>query len=80
MDEYDQVASKHLDVEDCGDERLGNDTRRTSIAAVNEADDLEQRLILLYEPALEREDGDREATLRMVCVGRLSTRCRVCPW
>ena len=33
------------------------------IAAVNEASDVEQRLILLREPALRKKEGDRAAAM-----------------
>ena len=47
-------------------------TGRTSVAAVSEASDVEQRLILLHEPALRKKEGDRAATLRQISVGRCS--------
>jgi hypothetical protein len=38
---------------------------------VNEAGDVERQLIVLRERALRKNEGDREATLRMFYVGRL---------
>ncbi len=43
-------------------------TERTSVAAVNEGDDVGQRLILQCGPASRKNEGDRAATLRMFCV------------
>ncbi len=45
-------------------------TGRFAVAAVNEASDVEQQLILLREPALRKKEGDRAATLRQISVGR----------
>ena len=44
-----------------------------AVAAVNEASDVEQRLILLREPALRKEEGDRASALRPCIVVRHCT-------
>ncbi len=45
---------------------LDRPTGRTSVAAVNEASDVEQRLILLCVRPLRNTEGDPEGTLRMI--------------
>jgi hypothetical protein len=41
---------------------------KNTVAAMDEGDDVEQRMILLREPALRKMEGDRAATLRMFYV------------
>ena len=45
-------------------------TGNMAVAAMNEANGVERRLILLREPALRKKEGDRAAALRPCCVVR----------
>ena len=54
------------------EERKGA-TGSVAVAAVNEADDVDLRLIVLRDRSMRNIEGDPEGTLRMFYVGRLDS-------
>ena len=49
-------------------------TGNIAVAAQDEESDVNQQLIVLFEPAVRNKGGDREATLRMLYVSSGSER------